>query len=214
MFGCNFRTTSHAAQPLALDVLFCTAFLPNSFLEFVGGIVVSLNAGTQFALCSEQEEIMPTESKERELQVKDIMTQNPVCCTPETDLEEVARLMLEHDCGEIPVVDSEKTMIPVGVITDRDIACRTVALGKNPLKMTAGECMSSPSVIITPETSLEECCKTMEASLIRRIPVVDESGGCCGIVSQADIARNASREGTAEVVKQISQPTLSASNVM
>ena len=54
-------------------------------------------------------------SKEKELQVKDVMTPNPVCCTPETSLREVARLMVEHDCGEIPVVDSEKTMNPVGV---------------------------------------------------------------------------------------------------
>jgi CBS domain-containing protein len=162
----------------------------------------------------EQEESMPTISKEKELQVKDVMTQNPVCCTPETDLAEVARLMLEHDCGEIPVVDSERTMMPVGVITDRDITCRTIALGKNPLTMTARECMSSPTVIVTPETSLEECCRAMEASLVRRIPVVDETGGCCGIVSQADIARNAPNEDTAEVVKQISQPTVSASNVI
>jgi len=113
---------------------------------------------------------MPTISKEKELQVKDVMTQNSICCTPETNLREVAQLMMEHDCGEIPVVDGEKTMNLVGVITDRDITCRTVALGKNPLEMTASECMSSPSVNVTPETSLEECCKTMEESLVRRIP--------------------------------------------
>ena len=152
-------------------------------------------------------------SKEKELQVKDVMTPNPVCCTPETSLREVARLMVEHDCGEIPVVDSEKTMNPVGVITDRDITCRTVALGRNPLEMIAGECMSSPSVIVMPDTSLEECCKTMEISRVRRVPVVNEISGCCGIVSQADIAANADKEDIAEVVRQISQPTISASNV-
>ena len=157
---------------------------------------------------------MPTISKEKELQVKDVMTQDPICCTPETNLREVAHLMMEHDCGEIPVVDSEKTMNLVGVITDRDITCRTVALGKNPLEMTAGECMSSPSVNVTPETSLEECCKTMEVRLVRRIPVVDETGSCCGIVSQADIARNAPKEETGEVVKQISQPAVSSSSVV
>jgi len=106
---------------------------------------------------------MPIISKEKGLQVKDVMTKNPICCTPETNLREVAQLMMERDCGEIPVVDSEKTMNLVGVITDRDITCRTVALGKNPLEMTAGECLSSPSVNVTPETSLEECCKTMES---------------------------------------------------
>ena len=72
-------------------------------------------------------------SNEKELQVKDIMTKDPVCCFPDTSLEHVARLMVEHDCGEIPVVDTEESKKPVGVITDRDIACRTVAQSKNPL---------------------------------------------------------------------------------
>jgi CBS domain-containing protein len=169
---------------------------------------------TRLASTLKQEESMPTTiNRERELQVKDVMTPDPVCCTWETSLREVARLMMEHDCGELPVVDGESTMKPIGVITDRDITCRTVALGKNPLEMTAGQCMSSPSVITKMETSLKDCCKTMEVSRVRRLPVVDETGNCCGIVSQADIARNAPKEDTAEVVKQISQPMLSGSNV-
>jgi CBS domain-containing protein len=153
-------------------------------------------------------------SKERDLQVKDIMTQDPVCCTVETSLKEVAQLMVEHDCGEIPVVDSTETMKPIGVITDRDITCRTVAQGKNPLEMTVRECMSSPSVIVAAEASLGTCCETMEASLVRRIPVVDETGRCCGIVSQADIAKNAAKEDTAQVVKRLSQPTVAPSQAM
>jgi len=153
-------------------------------------------------------------NKERELRVKDIMTQNPVCCTAETSLKDAAQLMVEYDCGEIPVVDSSETMKPIGVITDRDITCRTVAQGKNPLQMTVRECMSSPSVIIALDASLETCCETMEAGLIRRIPVVDETGRCCGIVSQADIAKNAANEDTAQVVKQLSQPTVASSQVL
>jgi CBS domain-containing protein len=162
----------------------------------------------------EREGNMPTISNEKELQVKDVMTPNPVCCTRETNLREVARLMTEHDCGELPIVDGETTMKPIGVITDRDITCRTVALGKNPLEMTAGECMSSPSVIVRRETSLKDCCKTMEVSRVRRILVVDDTGTCCGIISQADIARNASQEDIAEVIKKISEPMLSESNVV
>jgi CBS domain-containing protein len=157
---------------------------------------------------------MRRKSKEKDLRVKDVMTPDPVCCTPETTLQEAARLMVEHDCGEIPVVDSLETMKPIGVITDRDITCRTVAQGKNPLEMTVRECMSSPSVIVTPEATLETCCETMEASLVRRIPVVDETGRCCGIVSQADIAKNAAKEDTAQVVKRLSQPTIASSQVM
>ena len=147
------------------------------------------------------------------MQVKDIMTQTPACCTSDTNLQEVAKLMVEHDCGESPVVESKQSMKLVGVITDRDITCRTVAEGKNPLEMTAGDCMSSPCIIVTPEMSLEDCCKVMEENQVRRVPVVDESGNCCGIVAQADIAQHASKQETAGVVKRVSMPSESASRV-
>ncbi len=147
------------------------------------------------------------------MQVKDIMTKNPACCTSDTNLQEVARLLVEHDCGQSPVVQDKQTMKLVGVITDRDITCRTVAVGKNPLEMTAGDCMSSPCVTVTPEMSLEDCCTVMEENQVRRVPVVDESGACCGIVAQADIAQHGSKQETAQVVKSVSQPNESASRV-
>jgi CBS domain-containing protein len=140
------------------------------------------------------------------MRVKHIMTKNPACCTLDTNLQEVARLMVEHDCGESPVVQSKQNMKLVGVITDRDITCRTVAEGKNPLEMTAGDCMSSPCITVTPEMSVEDCCQVMEANQVRRVPVVDESGACCGIVAQADIAQHASKRETGRVVREVSQP--------
>lgn len=139
------------------------------------------------------------------MKVNEIMSKDPACCTPESRLGEVARLMVENDCGEIPVVDSKRTMRPVGVITDRDIVVRTVAEGKNPLEAEAGDCMSSPAVTVTPETSVEECCDIMEERQLRRVPVVDDAGACCGIVAQADIARHAPTDQTAEVVKEVSR---------
>jgi len=148
------------------------------------------------------------------MQVKDIMTKNPACCTPDTNLQEVARLMVELDCGESPVVQSKQSMKLVGVITDRDITCRTVAVGKNPLEMTAGDCMSSPCITVTPEMSVEDCCHVMEENQVRRVPVVDENGACRGIVAQADIAQHASKQDTARVVKGVSQPNDSASRVV
>ncbi len=105
------------------------------------------------------------------MEAKDVMTPDPACCTPDTMLEQVARKMVENDCGEIPVVDNMATMLPVGVITDRDITCRTVAKGLNPLVMTAADCMTTPCVTVTPETSLDECCRIMEENqrtLLRR----------------------------------------------
>lgn len=139
------------------------------------------------------------------MQVKEIMTNEPACCSPDTPLPDVARMMVERDCGEIPVVDEQRK--PIGVVTDRDITIRTVAQDRNPLELTARDCMSSPVVTVTPETSVDDCCKKMEESQIRRVPVVDEAGGCCGMVAQADVAQHAPKEETAEVVREVSRPS-------
>src|SRR5689334_19563529 len=140
------------------------------------------------------------------MKAKDLMTPNPACCTPETNLQQVAQLMVEEDCGCIPVVERQENLKPVGIITDRDIACRTVARGKNPLEMTAGQAMSGPVVSVTPETSLKDCCQLMEAEQVRRLVVVDRNGSCCGVIAQADVARHTSKQQTGEVVHELSQP--------
>lgn len=138
------------------------------------------------------------------MRVSEVMTSDPVCCAPSTPLQDVARLMVKHDCGEIPVVTNGQSL--VGVITDRDITVRTVAVGRNPLTLVAEDCMSAPVVTVAPDLDLDECLRTMEANQIRRVPVVDASGNCCGIIAQADIARKARPQETAEVVREVSQP--------
>jgi CBS domain-containing protein len=145
------------------------------------------------------------------MQVKEIMTTDPACCMPETSLQEVGKMMIDHDCGEIPVVESRASKLPIGVITDRDIVCRTVARGLNPLDLTVAGCMSTPCVTVTPDMSVEECSKTMEENKIRRVPVVDAAGSCCGIVALADIALHARRNVAAEVVKEVSESSSAAS---
>lgn len=145
------------------------------------------------------------------MQVKDVMTPDPACCTADSSLREVAKLMVDHDCGEIPVVESKGTKQPIGVITDRDIVVRSVAKGNNPLDLTAADCMSKPCVTVTPEMSIEECGNILETNKIRRVPVVDQSGDVCGIVAVADIALRAGGNVTTEVVKEVSEPGASAS---
>ena len=68
-----------------------------------------------------------------------IMTENPACCTVSTPLRDVAKMMIEFDCGEIPVISGDGSRKPVGVITDRDIATRIVANGYNPQEYVARE---------------------------------------------------------------------------
>jgi len=140
------------------------------------------------------------------MQVREIMTTNPACCTADASLEEVAKAMVEHDCGEIPIVRSSSDRSLLGVVTDRDIVCRLVAQGRNPVDEAAEACMSSPVVSVRESTPIEECARLMEDKQIRRVPVVNGGGMVCGIVSQADIAKNASRKITADLVKDVSQP--------
>src|SRR3954468_6891634 len=140
------------------------------------------------------------------MRVNDIMTENPVCCVGETNLEEVSRMMVENDCGAIPVVEDQEHWKPIGIITDRDIVCRAVAEGRNPLEMTAEECMTPSPVTVTPITPIQECIELMEKHQLRRILVVEENGSCCGGFAKADIARHADNKETAEVVEEVSRP--------
>jgi len=145
------------------------------------------------------------------MEVERIMTSDPACCTPDTPLQEVARLMVENDCGQIPVLENEQSRRTIGVITDRDIVCRAFAKGLNPLDLTVADCMTTPCITVTPETSVGECAWLMEDKKIRRVPVVDADGSCCGIIALADIALRGKTGVTAEVVKEVSEPTATAS---
>lgn len=137
------------------------------------------------------------------MDVRSAMTCNPACVKADTPLREVARLMVENDCGEIPVVEDGSR--PIGVVTDRDITIRSVARGINPVDLPAREVMTSPVVTVSPDTSLEACCNVMEQHQIRRVLVVDDAGALCGIVAVADVARNAGKNATGEVVKEVSE---------
>ncbi|MGI9035652.1 MAG: CBS domain-containing protein, partial [Pyrinomonadaceae bacterium] len=132
------------------------------------------------------------------MKVSEAMTENPACCATDTSLQEAARMMAENDCGCIPITDMANK--PIGMLTDRDITIRTVAQGKNPLEMIAGEVMTPTVVTITPEMSVEDCCDAMEKNQVRRIAVVDERGAICGMVAQADVANFGSQSQAAKVV--------------
>jgi CBS domain-containing protein len=138
------------------------------------------------------------------MKVKDIMTENPACCSPDSSIQEAAALMKSCDCGEIPVTENNQI---IGVITDRDICCRAAADGKDPKSTKVRDIMSAPVVTVHPNADISECCHMMEQKQVRRIPVVDQQNRCCGIVSQADLARAASEHDVAELVKDVSQPT-------
>lgn len=147
------------------------------------------------------------------MRVRDIMSSAIHSCTPDTNLRDAARIMDQCDCGALPVVDSNNRNKAVGVITDRDIACRAVAQGKDPARTRVSECMSQPLATIEQDSLVDDCCQAMERMKVRRMLVVDGDGDLCGIVSQADIARRTGEEQTAEVVREISEPMYEASLV-
>jgi CBS domain-containing protein len=136
--------------------------------------------------------------------VSAVMTANPASCRAETPLPQVAQMMRDHDCGQIPVVDADNR--PVGVVTDRDIAVRVVAAGRDVSAATAADAMSTPCRTVDSETSLRDCTRLMEDEQVRRVPVIDQEGRLAGIVSIADIALAGKDRATAQVVKEVSEP--------
>lgn len=139
---------------------------------------------------------------------REVMTADPVLCTPDTSLKDAAQMMAQLHVGAVPVVSSAQSKQLIGILTDRDITCRAVSQGMIPDTTTVSECMTPNPTTVLPETSVETCCRYMEAHQIRRLPVVNEKGECVGIIAQADIAEKASGRLTAEVLREVSHPTM------
>jgi CBS domain-containing protein len=141
---------------------------------------------------------------------RDVMTTDPTRCSRTTTLDEVAKLMRQYDCGEIPIVDTADR--PIGVVTDRDIVCRVVAEGQNPAAHTAEECMTQPVITVPGDASLDDVLLTMERHQIRRVPVIDANGCCTGIIAQADVALALRPGEVGNLVREVSRDTGQASH--
>ncbi len=139
------------------------------------------------------------------MKARDVMTKCPTCATPDARLEAIARMMIQCDCGGIPIV-SEDTGMPVGMVTDRDIVVRTIADGLDPLTLTARDCMTTPAVTVSEEQDLGDVVDLLERRQIRRAIVVDETGAISGVVSLADIAAHASKRKAGELLREVSVP--------
>ena len=145
--------------------------------------------------------------------VRDVMTgHNLAFSPPDATLQDIASMMVEHDCGAIPVVEPASRKL-VGIVTDRDIACRAVAVGLSPSQTRAEDILTMPIHTVSPDATIDECVLKMEELQLRRMPVADEQGRLVGIIAQADIARSGPERTTAELVKDISKPSEHASKV-
>jgi CBS domain-containing protein len=145
------------------------------------------------------------------MKARELMTADPTCCTPEDTVQQAAQLMRDHDCGCIPVVETQESKRLVGMLTDRDIAIRCTAEGKGP-QTRVKDALSGNAKSCGPDDDVDAVEGIMAREQVRRVPVVDQRGCCVGMIAQADLALNhraASESEVGKVVERISEPALS-----
>ena len=134
------------------------------------------------------------------MKVSDIMSRQIAVIPPDTSLQEAARIMRDLDVGFLPVAQEGKL---VGVITDRDIACRAVATGVQPAT-AIGHAMTKGVMHCREDQDIAEAARLMATKQIRRLPVLNRAGHLAGILSVSDLALRASHKLTAQVIEAIS----------
>jgi CBS domain-containing protein len=141
------------------------------------------------------------------MRIQEIMTKDPSCVTPDATVREAAQLMKREDVGIIPVVEGRSDKRLVGVVTDRDIAIRCIAEGKD-ASCRVRDVMSSDDLATCSESDeVDSVMEAMRGDKVRRIPIVDERGSLVGIVSQADVFRRGEDgEEAQRTVERISEP--------
>jgi len=134
--------------------------------------------------------------------VQDVMTQNPRTVEAAQMVVDAARLMRDENVGIAPVVEGGRL---VGTLTDRDVAVRVVAEGRDPGSTSVRDVASTDLVTVDPQQDFEEAVRLMAEHQVRRLPVVEEDGRLVGIIAQADVAQEGDDRQTGQVVQEISE---------
>src|SRR5438132_6645331 len=135
------------------------------------------------------------------MKIKEVMSPNPVCCTPGDSAQMVARIMRDGNIGSVPVVIDQQSRELVGVITDRDLCCSIVADGLDPKTTPIQKFISLDPVTCRDGENVEKCERAMQEHQIRRIPIVDSDNR---VIAQADLAL---RDKVSKTVAEISKPS-------
>jgi CBS domain-containing protein len=135
------------------------------------------------------------------MKVKDAMHKGAEWVAPQTPIAEVARKMRDLDIGAIPVGEDDRL---IGMVTDRDIACRGVANGASPGKLTARDVMSKGIFYCRDTEELEDAVRIMEQKQVRRLPVINDAKRMVGMLSLGDVADAAPHELCGEVTATVS----------
>ncbi len=134
--------------------------------------------------------------------VREAMTANPCAIDTDKDVSYAAKMMRDEDVEIAPIVEGDQL---VGVLTDRDIAIKVVAEGKDPQGMRVLEIASTSLITVDPAQDLDEALRLMAKHQLRRLPVVEEDGKLVGVLAQADVAREEGAKKTGELVEEISK---------
>jgi CBS domain-containing protein len=134
--------------------------------------------------------------------VQELMTSNPCSIDSDKSVAYAAKMMRDENVGLAPIVEGNRL---IGTVTDRDIAVRVVAEGKDPESTKVTEIASTKLITVEPQQDLDEALQLMGKHQVRRLPVVEEGGRLVGVVAQADVARNADDARTGELVEEISK---------
>jgi CBS domain-containing protein len=136
------------------------------------------------------------------MKVKDAMHEGVTWVGPETSVQELARAMRDEGIGSIPVGENDRL---IGMVTDRDIAIKAFADGKDPASLTARDVMHGPILYCRTEEDIDDAARLMEQHQVRRLPVIDENKRMVGMLSLGDIASASSPALTGEVTQSVAQ---------
>lgn len=141
--------------------------------------------------------------------VRDLMTRDPAITTTGDSVVEAAEQMRTRGVGMLPVVDQVVHRQLEGVITDRDIVVRFVALGHGPRAKVHEHMTRTALVSVVPTHTLEYAAELMRANHLRRLPVLDEAGCVVGVITLTDLARHWAEEApelAGELIAHVSEP--------
>jgi CBS domain-containing protein len=135
--------------------------------------------------------------------VKDVMTRGVEVIAPDSTLIQAAEKMRRFNIGPVPVCDGDRL---VGLVTDRDLVVRGIAMGHDPHTSKVSSVMTEDVEVIHLEANLDEAADMMKDRQIRRLLVVDDHGNLVGVVSLGDLAREAGARLAARTLERISEP--------
>jgi CBS domain-containing protein len=135
------------------------------------------------------------------MKVKDMMHKGVQWVSPDTPVAKLAKRMKQHNVGALPVGENDRL---IGMVTDRDIAIRALADGKDVAKLTARDVMTKGIIWCRDDSSAADAARLMESKQVRRLPVIDENMRMVGMLSLGDISHAASQRTAAEVMRAVS----------